>query len=231
MVEGIEVCVGSRAFASGQDLDHSLQGDHTTATAWIAFNRRVAGCYSVKQEYRSGLTDVIASLAGRFRLGLLSGDHHGDRRLLEGMFPQGSILQFDQSPLAKESFVGRIQAEGASVLMIGDGLNDARALLQSNVGVAITDDIKAFSPACDAILEGSRLEILPKFLSLSRASVWIIVGAFALSLLYNILVVGIAVRGDLSPLLAAILMPTSSISVAALTILGIHLAARKSGLI
>ena len=97
--------------------------------------------------------------------------------------------------------------------MIGDGLNDAGALKQSNVGIAVSDNINNFSPACDAILDGNSFEKLPALLNYCRKNKTIIIGSFILSILYNLIGLFYAVRGELEPVIAAILMPVSSISI------------------
>jgi Cu+-exporting ATPase len=103
-------------------------------------------------------------------------------------------------------------------------------LRRSNIGIAVTDDVNAFSPACDAILEGDSLHRLPSFLNLSRASVRIILVSFGISLLYNIAALSYAVQGTLSPVLAAILMPVSSVTVVAITMGLVRFASRREGL-
>jgi Cu+-exporting ATPase len=115
--------------------------------------------------------------------------------------------------------------------MVGDGLNDAGALLASDVGISISDDITNFSPSCKAILEGSSFYKLARFLKLSRQSVKIILLSFIFSLAYNIIGLSFAVQGALSPLVAAILMPASSISTVLYCILTTNLIARKQKLI
>jgi P-type Cu+ transporter len=102
-------------------------------------------------------------------------------------------------------------------MMIGDGLNDAGALRQSDVGMAITEDTNQFTPASDAILQASRLWLLPRFIQLCRANKQIIIISFIVSILYNCIGLYFALQGSLSPLIAAILMPASSISILLLT--------------
>ena len=97
--------------------------------------------------------------------------------------------------------------------MIGDGLNDAGALMQSNVGIAVSDNTSQFTPACDAILDGSRVSSIDKFISFARSGKNIVTASFILSILYNIIGLSFAVQGILSPMVAAILMPASSISI------------------
>jgi Cu+-exporting ATPase len=109
--------------------------------------------------------------------------------------------------------------------MVGDGLNDAGALRQSDVGLAVSDDINNFSPSCDAIIEGSQLSILPGYIRLARSGQRIIRQSFAISLIYNIGGLAFAVSGSLSPVMAAILMPVSSITIVAFTTLASKVAA------
>ena len=114
--------------------------------------------------------------------------------------------------------------------MLGDGLNDAGALMQSNVGIAVSDNTSQFSPACDAILDGSNVKVLDKFLSFARSGKNIVTISFILSILYNIVGLSFAVQGILSPMIAAILMPASSISIVLLVTALSSAIARLKGL-
>ncbi len=229
VVDGVDIRLGSRAFA-GPGGEAPVEETTDAARVFVSIAGMPIGAFAVRQQYRDGLPDVISALGTRHRLVLLSGDHQGERARLEAMFPAGTEMRFDQTPFDKRDRVEDLQRRGEAVMMVGDGLNDAGALRRSNVGVAVTDDVNAFSPACDAILEGDHLRDLPAFVRLSRRSVHIILFSFFVSFMYNLAALSVAVQGTLSPVLAAILMPVSSVTVVALSIGLVRFAARREGI-
>ena len=98
-------------------------------------------------------------------------------------------------------------------MMVGDGLNDAGALAQSHLGLSISENINVFSPACDGILDAKNFTKIDKFLNLSKNGRKTIYMSFGLSLLYNVVGLTYAVFGLLSPLVAAIIMPLSTVTI------------------
>ncbi len=110
--------------------------------------------------------------------------------------------------------------------MVGDGLNDAGALQQADIGIAVTENTTAFSPASDAILDAGSFSRLFDLIAFSKVSRKIIIISFIISFLYNIFGLAYAVTGNLTPILAAILMPLSSISVVGFTTFAVHLMAK-----
>lgn len=114
--------------------------------------------------------------------------------------------------------------------MLGDGLNDAGALMQSDVGIAVSDNTSRFTPACDAILDGACINRIDKLLSYAKAGKKIVTASFILSILYNIAGLSFAVSAGLSPLVAAILMPVSSISIILFVTLLSNIVAKRKGL-
>ena len=153
-------------------------------------------------------------------LSVISGDIDVEKDNLEKIFGKEADLLFKQQPNQKLNYIYQLQEEGKTVMMIGDGLNDSGALKQSNIGVAVAEDTNNFTPASDAILKASQLTMLPKFIQLCKVNRQLIIASFILSIVYNIIGLFFALQGELSPLIAAILMPASSISILLLTFFG-----------
>ncbi|MFY8165000.1 MAG: HAD-IC family P-type ATPase, partial [Sediminibacterium sp.] len=128
-------------------------------------------------------------------------------------------MLFEQNPQDKLQYIKQLQDQGHRVMMIGDGLNDAGALQKSDVGIAVTDQTHLFTPASDGILEGSIIQSLHGLLAFAKKAKRIITFIFILSLLYNLVGMYFATRAQLSPMVAAILMPISSISIVSLSAL------------
>jgi Cu+-exporting ATPase len=147
--------------------------------------------------------------------------------MMRSLFGDDVLLFFNQTPQSKLDYIHNLQQNGKTVLMVGDGLNDAGALKQSDVGIAVTDNAGVFTPACDAILDGTRLGSLDKFIEMSKVSTVILKIAFGISFLYNAVALSFAVSGHLSPLVAAILMPLSSISVVGFSTFAVNWTAGK----
>lgn len=136
-------------------------------------------------------------------------------------------MYFNQKPNDKLDFIKSLQGQHKKVMMVGDGLNDAGALAQSDVGIAISENVNVFSPACDGILDASNFKQLYQYILASKKAMRIIKLSFLLSLLYNIIGLYFAVTAQLSPVIAAILMPLSSISVVGFTTFATNILGRK----
>jgi Cu+-exporting ATPase len=230
--EGIEGTVSGHTVRLGSSRFVAGSGEPPPGRSHVAVevDGSARGMFVAQTRLREGLEDVFASLRGRYRLGLLSGDTAGDRTMLQGVLGGDVEMQFGRSPSDKRSHVRELRAGGAVVMMVGDGLNDAVALQEGDVGVAVSEDTARFTPASDAILHGGSFRMLPAFMELSRAAVRIVLASFAISFLYNAAVLWVAVRGDLAPVVAAILMPLSSVTVVLLSTMSVRLAARRKGI-
>ncbi len=230
---GRMVCIGSRIFLAEQTkcpLSEIPESDFNGSVAHVSIDGKYLGYFGIKAGLRSGVSELLQTLKSSFLTYLISGDNEMQKEELEGYFANQRFLFFNKSPEEKLEFIKQLQAKNQKVVMIGDGLNDAGALKQSDFGIALSDDISSFSPACDAILEGESLRNLKNFIEFSQGSMNIIIMSFVLSLLYNTVGLGFAITGHLSPLVAAILMPLSSISVMVFTFLTTRYKAQKLGL-
>jgi Cu+-exporting ATPase len=196
-------------------------------TVHISINEKYKGYYAFKNEYRKGFDRLLNELSKDYKLIVLSGDNSGETTYLTKTLPADVELVFNQNPNDKLEFVKALQNKNKKVLMIGDGLNDAGALAQSNVGLSISENINVFSPACDGILDASMFINIYEFLQVSKKGVKIIKYAFFFSLFYNLIGLCFAITGHLEPVVAAILMPLSSISIVFFTTISTYLIGRK----
>ena len=201
-----QVRVGSPLFIEG-----SAKNEQKSVVAEI--NGKVVTWFAIEHKLRNGVEELVETLGKNYNVTILSGDNDKEEARLKTFFPENARMTFNQTPLDKLNHVKQMQTKGKNVMMIGDGLNDAGALMQSNVGIVISEDSNNFTPACDAILGAHSFSSLLNYLTFINKARWIIIGAFVLAFLYNVLGLYFAVRGELSPVVAAILMPISSITV------------------
>ena len=205
--------IGSPHFVQGNTSDKLKN----KTSVYISSNDDFKGRFVFHNAYREGLVEVFQSLGKDKELIILSGDNDSEQKRLEMVLPKGAMMLFEQKPDDKLQFIENLQKQGKKVMMVGDGLNDAGALAQSQVGIVVAENVNVFSPACDGILDASMFSKLPNFFSLSQKAVQIIKWSFILSFIYNIIGLAFAVSGNLSPVVAAILMPLSSISIVVFT--------------
>lgn len=220
MTNGSEYLLGSSTLANGG----SPQGGNETAV-WAAIDGKVKGRFIVHNQYRKGLREMTARLKQKFRLSLLSGDNDAEKSLLSDVF--GTSMKFRMSPTDKLNTINSLKADGSKVMMIGDGLNDSGALMAADAGIAVSDNTNNYFPACDAILDGSVFSKLDKLLKFVRSASRIVKITFIISLLYNVVGMYYSLSGQLSPLVAAVLMPVSSFTIIIFTTLGVRISAHR----
>ncbi len=184
----------------------------------VAIDNEIKGVFHISNVYRFGIFDLIQKIKKRYHLAVISGDNDSEADTLKAYFQNSDALLFYQKPKDKLEYIEHLQKNlHAKVMMIGDGLNDAGALRQSDVGIAVTDSNNTFTPASDGILDASRLSSLDRFLDFAKDGYRIIAVSFVISILYNFVGLYFAVQGILSPLIAAILMPSSSVTIVLIT--------------
>ena len=208
LLNGHHIKIGSASFLEVQNQHDDLQ-----TRIFVQIDGVLKGNYLFNNQYREGMSELFSVLKKNYKLVILSGDNEGERLFLEQILPQEVQMVFNQKPEEKLKFIEQLQNEGKKVMMIGDGLNDAGALAQSEVGMAVAENINVFSPACDGIIDASILKKLANYLNYSKNAMQTIRMSFTLSLIYNIIGLSFAVSGFLSPLVAAIIMPLSTITI------------------
>ncbi len=221
-VKGVSIKVGSQLF-----LEKNVKKNPFETAIHVSFNNEYYGKYVFKNAYRNHMENLFLKLKNNFNLSILSGDNEGEKEYLEKILPKNVHYFFNQKPEDKLSYIKSLQEKGNKVLMIGDGLNDAGALAQSNVGISLSENINVFSPACDAILDAKKFKNIDTYLTLSKKAIKIIKYSFVLSLCYNVIGLYFAVTGQLEPVIAAILMPLSSITIVVFTTVMTNILGRK----
>ena len=226
--KGIEALVDGQLIklGSSQFLKTMTENTHKKTKVHVEINGVYKGSYVFNNQYRKGLEALFERLSKSYKLVVLSGDNDGERSILEKMVPAGTTLVFNQKPEQKLQYIAQMQFEGKNVMMVGDGLNDAGALAQSNVGISISENVNVFSPACDGIMDATQFEKIHFLLRYSKNAMKTIYMSFGLSLLYNIVGLSFAVTGALDPIVAAIIMPLSTITIVSFVTIATNIFAR-----
>ncbi len=217
VVENHRIKIGSQKFIN-KHIDSNNKG------VFIEIDDKLIGYFDFQHQYRTDFIPVIEQLSKKYKLSILSGDNANEKSYLDNYF---DYLLFEQSPLDKLNYVQSLQEKGEKVMMIGDGLNDAGALQKSDAGIVITENINNFTPACKGIISAEKFHKIPDYLNFADRSVYLIIAAYILAGIYNVIGLSFAVQGLLSPIVAAILMPLSSISIAAFGVFSSNLMGRK----
>lgn len=226
IIDGRQVRVGNAelvGLSAGTDDQGSL--------VYIKIDQDVLGYIRFQNNYRPAMASSLEALRKQCKLSLLSGDSDQEAAVLQPLFGPDADLFFRQSPSDKLDYIRMQQEAGAQmVMMVGDGLNDAGALQQASIGVAVSEQAGQFTPASDAIIAGEQVPKMHQFLAFAKDSRKVIFVNLSMSLLYNVVGLSFALTGHLTPVVSAILMPISSISVVISATLLTNYYARKNQL-
>ena len=230
-VEDQRVVLGSKSWLRQCGIEFPDESLPAGTVSYLAIEGRFRGAFVASNTIRPAIGELLETMGKSYKLALLSGDNERERGSFTRLFPETTVLQFNQSPVDKLNFIRDAQSAGKKVLMVGDGLNDAGALRQSNVGVAVVEKIGAFSPASDAIIAADQVSNLSRLLDFSHRTARVIRLSFVVSGLYNVAGISIAAAGILSPIICAILMPLSSLSVVLFACTATSFAAKQTRVI
>jgi Cu+-exporting ATPase len=214
--KGYSGTVRGKTYKIGSASFNSQQSKNLETAVYISSDETYLGKYIFTNEYRGNMAEMFGKFQ-EYPIHILSGDNASEEIPLKSLVPHIAGMKFNQSPENKLNYIKELQDENRKVAMLGDGLNDAGALKQSNVGIAVADDTHSFTPSSDVIMAGEKMPFLKDYFDLSKDAITIVKITFGISFFYNIIGLSFAVTGHLSPLVAAILMPISSITVVIFT--------------
>lgn len=228
--KGVVGTIGSNAYQIGSSrwILNSNDENYNESAVHISKNDEYLGKFIFQNNYRSCLKELFGKLNKEaYEIHVVSGDNKGEMNFLKRTYPEISHYVFDQKPIDKLDYIKKLQDQGKNVLMIGDGLNDSGALAQSNVGISLSENINVFTPASDAILDAHSFEKLGHYLNYCKQAMKTIGYSYRLAVTYNIVGVCFALSNNLSPLVAAIIMPLSTASIIGFVTLMSNIYARK----
>ena len=227
-IDGREILMGSAPWFRSRGIEISFGTAARGSIVHLALNGLWRGAFHLGSALRADADQLLASLSAVCEVSLLSGDNEKERARFRTLFGPGAELRFNQSPLDKLDFVRDRQQAGHRVMMVGDGLNDAGALQQSDVGIAVVENVSSFSPASDVIMASRMVPRISDLLGFAKRTVGIVKAGFIISAAYNVIGIAIAASGRLSPIVCAILMPLSSITVVVFATGAVNWLARRT---
>jgi len=215
------VIIGTTAWLSQQQIGLPQSFNETVATletqaytcVHVAIDEHYAGLLAIADVLRPDARKLVSNLrADGIRMTLLSGDR---RRVAEAVAEQlgGMEVIAEVMPQDKDRVIRELQEKGEWVAMVGDGVNDAPALIRANVGIAVGSGTDVSVESADIVLMSDELDKVRLATALSRRTLRTIRQNIGISFTYNIIMVPLAMMAFITPLVAAISMPISSLLV------------------
>ena len=214
------VLVGKAGWLAGEGVSiepvtalvDQVEQDAATAVV-VAWDGTARGVVALRDPVHSTARQAVAELAALgLRSVLLTGDNERTAQAVAAQVGVDEVLA-QVSPEDKQAEVRRLQAEGRSVAMVGDGVNDAAALAQADLGLAVGTGADVAIEAADVTLVRADPMLVPQAVRLSRATLRIIKQNLAWAFGYNVAALPLAAAGLLNPMIAGAAMAASSVLV------------------
>jgi len=216
--DGLQAMWNGKMYRLGSAKFTNTKQQKEGTWVYIQIGGQPVGGFKFQQNIRPGIRDMLLALGNqKLTLALLSGDEKRQAHFLAPYLGKAEIVM-EATPLQKLKYIESLTKKGLRTAMVGDGMNDAGGFAAAHVGIAVREQLNNFSPSCDVIVEAEQLYTLPKVLRYTQKVMQGVGAGFALSLVFNALSLTLAMGGALSPMLAAFLMPVSSLSVVFFTI-------------
>ncbi len=219
-VNGLSVAVGTRALMDQEGIDCSSLEEAVTeleqkarTTMLIAADNTIVGILGLADTLKPGSVEAVAELGTMgFEVVMISGDNQRTAAAIAEQAGIGRVLA-GVMPDQKAEEIKRIQAEAGAVAMVGDGINDAPALAQADVGIALGTGTDVAIESGDITLVRGELGAVVSAVKLSQATFRTIKQNLFWAFFYNVIAVPLAMLGFLHPVIAPIAMALSSITV------------------
>lgn len=220
-VQGRHIMLGNRAWLESESVQRNpglnqFAVELDTAgvgSLWVAVDKQEVALIAIEDRIRPEAERMVAELKSEgIELTLLSGDR---RPVAEAIARRlgGMEVIAEVRPEDKDQVIRQLQAGGRRVAMVGDGVNDAPALVRADVGIAMGSGTDVSIASSDIVLMSSELEKVRLAIGLSRRTLQTIRQNIGISIVYNIIMVPLAMAAIVTPLVAAISMPLSSLAV------------------
>ena len=211
-IDGKTVRLGSRTWCGEADRDST---SNNTLELWLSINDEPQAYFEFSDAIRSDAKEVLASLHARgVETHLLSGDRAEIAEQVASVLNIENISA-ETSPIDKCAYIENLKEQGQSVLMVGDGLNDAPALAAAHVSMSPSSALDITQNTADIVFQGEQLEPVFGTLLTARQSNKLVKQNFGLAVVYNIFAIPLAVMGFVTPMIAAAAMSGSSLVVIA----------------
>ena len=194
-------------------VDEEVQNDSVQMQIWLSIPNQKPMSFTFADQLRSDTKETLEILIkSGIKATLLSGDREA---IVKEVAHDTGLTKYkaEQKPADKYAYVEELKAQGETVMMVGDGLNDAPVLSAANVSMAPGSAIDVAQNAADIVFMGDKLEPVLETHKIARATQQLVKQNFALAVIYNIIAIPLAFLGLVTPMIAALAMSGSSLLV------------------